>query len=111
MTFNEIVSQRMDKTLKTLTVKGEEYASKTDRFHNFKVAGRKLNCTPERALLGMLIKHTVSVEDIIESLDTENPKLDTNLIDEKIGDSINYLILLEGMLLQRIHNNKKESLK
>lgn len=108
MTFTEVVNFRLDQTMKVLLRKEAEYATTTDRFHNFKVAARKLNCTPERALLGMMVKHTVSVEDIIDSLDTGNPKLDTDLIYEKIGDSVNYLILLEGMLLQRIHN-KKES--
>lgn len=105
MHFTDVVESRIEKTRKVLIKKEEEYASTEDRFHNFKVAARILNCTPENALLGMAMKHFVSVLDIVESLDTPNPKLDIPLIDEKIGDAINYLILLEGMLLQRIEKN------
>ncbi len=105
MNFNNVVSDRMDKITKVLSQKEEEYANMEDRFHNFKVAARILNCTPENALLGMAMKHFVSVLDIVESLDTPKPKLDIPLINEKVGDAINYLILLEGMLLQRIEND------
>ncbi len=115
MIFTEVVNNRLDQTVKTLLRKETEYASMTDRFHNFKVAARILNCTPENALLGMAMKHFVSVLDIVESLDTSNPKLDIPLINEKVGDAINYLILLEGMLLQRVEDNintsKKEIVK
>jgi hypothetical protein len=107
MVFTEVVNNRLDQTMKVLLRKETEYATTTDRFHNFKVAARKLNCTPERALLGMMIKHVVSIEDIVDSLETDNPKLDVDLIYEKIGDNINYLILLEGMLLQRAEHRQK----
>lgn len=102
MRFGTVVSNRIDKITKVLSQKEEEYAKSNDRYHNFRVAGRILNCSPERALLGMLIKHFVSVVDIIDSLDNYDKPIVKELIDEKIGDSINYLILLEGMLLTRM---------
>lgn len=46
-------------------------------------------------------KHEVSIMDIIDDIDRgilPHPKL----IDEKIGDSINYLVLLEALLYDRI---------
>ena len=110
MDFTSIVNDRLFSINKVLSQKEEEYATAVDRFHNFKVAARILNCTPENALLGMAMKHFVSVLDIVESLDTDKPKLDPSLIDEKIGDAINYLILLEGMLAERIEQqNQKDS--
>ena len=95
--FNEIVAVRMAWCNKTLCAKGDEYAREGDRLWNFKVAARKLNCHPAEALAGMMVKHTVSVDDIIDGLarGIVPPK---ELVAEKIGDSINYLLLLEGLI-------------
>ena len=98
--FNKIVDARCDKIKATLTKKAGEYASDTDRFHNFTVAARMIDTTPEKALKGMMLKHEVSVMDLIEWADVAPEKLTEALIDEKIGDNINYLLLLEGLLLQ-----------
>jgi len=86
--------------------KAEEYATDGDRYHNFNVAGKILGATPERALIGMWMKHLVSVLDLVEWIDFRPEKLNEEIINEKIGDAINYLILLEGMLNRRV---KKET--
>jgi len=99
--FNEIVELRLEKIKKILGEKAQEYASGGDRFHNFNVAGRIAGITPEKALYGMMLKHEVSVIDLIELADTDPGKLNEAIIDEKIGDFVNYLILLEGLLKQR----------
>ena len=95
--FNKIAEATMAWCMKTLCAKGDEYARGGDRLWNFKVAGRKLNCHPAEALAGMMVKHTVSVDDIIDGLakGIVPPK---ELVAEKIGDSINYLLLLEGLV-------------
>lgn len=95
--FNKIVEATMAWCMKTLCAKGDEYARGGDRLWNFKVAARKLNCHPAEALAGMMVKHTVSVDDIIDGLakGIVPPK---ELVAEKIGDSINYLLLLEGLI-------------
>lgn len=99
--FDEIITARLEKIKTVLGAKAKEYASPQDRFHNFRVAGRMAGCTPEKALYGMMLKHEVSVVDLIEMADISPDKLNEPLIDEKIGDNINYLILLEGLLRQR----------
>lgn len=99
--FDEIVKSRLEKIKEILGAKAAEYASQSDRFHNFNVAGRIAGITPEKALYGMMLKHEVSVIDLIESAGSCPEKLNDALIDEKIGDNINYLILLEGLLKQR----------
>lgn len=96
--FDDIVEDRIEQIRTILSEKGREYATSTDRFHNFRVAARILDTTPECALLGMMIKHIVSVLDLIDSTD----ELNIEMIDEKIGDTINYLILLEGLLRERV---------
>ena len=100
--FNDIIAVRVSKIQQVLYKKAEEYATTGDRFHNFRVAARINNETPERALLGMWIKHFISVLDMIDWIDQCPKKITLELIDEKIGDNINYLILLEGLLLERL---------
>lgn len=98
--FEKVLDERINKIITTLRKKAKEYA-REDRLHNFKVAARRLGVTPERALLGMKEKHEVSVLDIIDDID-KGIRPTKALIDEKIGDSINYSILLEALLLERI---------
>ena len=100
--FEAVLQSRLEKIKTVLGTKAKEYSSTNDRYHNFNVAGRMAGTTPEKALKGMMLKHEVSVLDLIEWSESEPTKITEELIDEKIGDNINYLILLEGMLKQRI---------
>jgi len=99
--FDQVVQHRIDAIHNILSMKAKEYASKTDRFHNFRVAARKMNTTPEIALQGMMAKHEVAVLDMIEAPESVTEEM----INEKIGDNINYLILLEGLLKERLKND------
>jgi len=98
--FTTVVSERINKIQATLCSKAKEYASDSDRLHNFKVAAKLSSTieTPEQALFGMLRKHLVSVIDIIDNT-AKNVFPSVGLRDEKIGDAINYLILLEALLI------------
>ena len=91
--FNVILERRKYEITDTLTHKAAEYATE-DRLHNFKAAALLQGNTPEQALVGMLSKHLVSVIDMVNS----NFAYPIKTWDEKIGDSINYLILLEALL-------------
>jgi hypothetical protein len=102
--FDECVENRIARIREVLSSKEEEYATRGNRFHNFDVAARILGSTPEQALQGMMLKHIVSVLDLIQWADTKEDMLTAAVIDEKIGDTINYLILLEGLLLRRLEN-------
>lgn len=101
MTFDSIIDNRITKIRETLSAKAKEYATDDNRFHNFEVAGRMVGITPEKALQGMMMKHIVAVFDLIDLTSIDDKKITVEMIDEKIGDTINYLILLEGMLKQR----------
>lgn len=91
--FNTLLEYRLAESKAVLASKAKEYAT-DDRLHNFKVAASVNNTTPAKALWGMASKHLVSVMDIINS---KQPYSDDH-IDEKLGDLINYLILLEAVL-------------
>ena len=100
--FNKIIEERIKKCCDMLIKKANEYATE-DRLHNFKIAAKLQNCTPITALAGMMCKHTVSVYDLIR--DNEKGKhIPMELWEEKIGDSINYLLLLTALL----HDKNKE---
>jgi len=96
--FNRDVERRCELMKSVLQSKGSEYATNADRMRNFNNAGRMDNESPERALWGMLKKHLVSIRDLIDWVETNPEKINNALIDEKIGDGINYLTLLESML-------------
>ena len=99
-TFVAIAAKRFQACTDILNMKSKEYSRDKDKLHNFKAAGQMLGCTPETALIGMKVKHDVSVIDII--LDINAGKLpDEALLSEKITDSINYLVLLEALITER----------
>jgi hypothetical protein len=108
MDFSNVVNDTINNILAVLKQKEQEYASTESRFHNFEVAGRKLGVTPEKALLGMMIKHVVSIEDLVNWVEQSPKRITIEAINEKIGDNINYLILLKGMLINRVESLPKE---
>ncbi len=95
--FNGILRLRLEKIGKVLGSKAEEYAHGGDRLHNFKIAGRILGVNQVNALWGMAVKHLVCIQDLVDG----NLEPEPAMIDEKIGDMINYLILLEAALLEQ----------
>jgi hypothetical protein len=99
--FNVILEERIAKMRSVLTKKAKEYANE-DRLHNFKRAGALRNESPDDSLLGMLVKHWVSIEDLV----TWSGETDKAVINEKVGDAINYLVLLEAVLLEGHHGQK-----
>ncbi len=105
--FKVLAEKRFDHCLKLMVgQKHKEYSRGGDKLHNFKRAGQLLICSPERALIGMFIKHFVSLLDIVDDLDKgELPK--PEILGEKIGDGINYFPLLEALIIERIRESGK----
>ena len=95
--FLALLEQRIDKIRAVLASKAKEYATDADRLHNFKLAAQLTRETPPEALRGMLVKHWCSIMDIVDGVKYNRP-LSLAQVDEKIGDAVNYLILLEAIL-------------
>ena len=87
--FNDIINRQIERCKSILCSKAEGYAT-ADRLH-------------KQALMGMVAKHTVSVADMCMS----GEAYPQELWDEKITDSINYLLLLSALV--REGNNVKAS--
>ena len=104
--FNEVLENTLNKCVKVLGCKAGEYATE-DRLHNFKVAAEIQNCTPITALAGMMAKHTVSVYDLIQRQE-QGLVVPKEMWDEKIGDSINYLILLTALVEEKSDDETRE---
>lgn len=93
--FGKLLEERIGKMRYTLDRKSEEYARDNDKLYNFKRAGAIQNFDAAEALKGMLTKHIVSVYDMVKDWPSQKPSFE--MIDEKIGDCINYLCLLEAI--------------
>ena len=95
--FESVFNELINKCNAILNVKSAEYSTEADKLHNFYTAAALTGEHPVKALGGMMLKHTVSVYDMMR--DTDNGKrFDLAKWEEKIIDSINYLILLRAIL-------------
>jgi len=78
--------------------KNDEYARGEDKLHNFKRAADVDGCTPIQAARGMQLKHSVSLLDMLDDLDTGHLHCREQWL-EKIGDRIAYDILIYALLV------------
>jgi len=95
--FNVVLNETIRKCKSTLATKKDIYASDLDRLDNFKQASSLQKCSQAQALWGMLSKHLVALSEYIK-LDASGYAITAEEFEEKLGDSINYLILLRGIL-------------
>ena len=94
--FNLTIEKQMAKCEVILGKKTKEYTGDNpDRLSAFKVAAAMQGCKPERALAGMMAKHIVSLYGMCYA---DRETYDVAIWDEKITDSINYLILLRAII-------------
>jgi hypothetical protein len=92
--FDELVKEENRASVEMLKAKAAEYATDDDRLSNFKEAAGLRNIHTTDALVGMLVKHWVSVSDM-----AKDPFLHCPLRwDEKLRDCRNYTYLLKALL-------------
>jgi hypothetical protein len=94
--FDQLIEERCAKTKQVLGSKGKEYA-RGDRLSNFKKAAALTGESPLKAARGFWVKHIVSMCDLVDDAE-KGVDVPYELWSEKIGDSINYLILMEGLI-------------
>lgn len=98
-TFNQIVEHRIRTIRMVLAAKAKEYA-RGDRLHNFKRSAAFMMASPEMACFSFAMKHFTSVADMVDDVEA-GAQPTPELAKEKIGDAINYLILLEALMEER----------
>lgn len=88
--FNVSVNNTLKRCENTLIKKNKEYAPNDDPLNNFK-EGAEMSGLPEEQVLYMYcLKHLVSLRDIVFG----NVDANLDMIKEKTGDIINYMVLL-----------------
>ena len=99
--FDQILEDRIRKIRLSLLIKGKEYRRNNDPLHNFNRGAKLSGQSREKVLWGFALKHHVSFLDMLDDMDAGKfPKIET--VDEKIGDLINYLILCEASIKDKI---------
>lgn len=109
--FEDLVLERQSKTRVKLLEKSREYANDHERLYNFKRAARMKNgqqgissAGAAESLRGMLIKHWVSIEQLVAIYEATG-QVDQHAVDEKLGDAINYMHLLEAIFRERANDS------
>lgn len=90
--FETLLAERIDKIRSLLKSKSKEYSNEDDKLKNFKNGCKISGQTPKAYLWSLAVKHIECIKEI--ALDN----LSEEYADEKIGDAINYLILLEATI-------------
>lgn len=112
--FDSVLAGRQLQIEQILTVKAREYAGtgmNVDRMHNFNKS-LELNpdfVTRENSIFSYWLKHYVSLRDILCGLEKDIVPTQA-LVSEKIGDLINYLILMEASIYQTIDKEAVDDL-
>lgn len=91
--FAHVLNRRMELIEDVLGQKALEYAAGGDRLSNFRRGAEIQRVPMEQVCWNFLMKHLISIQDLVES----RRAYDRKVWDEKLGDAINYLILLEAI--------------
>lgn len=98
--FDKVVAGACGAIVKVLQSKAKEYA-RGDRLSNFKKAAAAMSCTPEQACVAFWMKHVISINDLVNDLQS-GKVASLAMFEEKIGDSINYMVLLKALVAERL---------
>ena len=102
----ECVALLDDATKHIMKTKGREYAGSGDRLANFKRGSTNTGVNPETVLFIYMQKHFDSLTTFIKDLEKAKTlgvvadKL-SEPIQERIKDMVNYLLLLNGLIVER----------
>tara|TARA_R110000824_G_scaffold197053_5_gene380396 strand:- start:2993 stop:3319 length:327 start_codon:yes stop_codon:yes gene_type:complete len=100
--FQLLLKGIFNRTESTFNKKKHEYAHNQDVFKSLKNGvGFSFHDEPEQVAYEYLCKHLESIQSILKKLPEETPRYE--LINEKFGDAINYLIIIEGLLKERVN--------
>ena len=103
--FDEVVEEVCEQIKQTLLFKAKEYRRQNNPFHNFDVGSQRSGLIREKVLDGFLLKHEISIADMTNDLvDGELPTKE--LLDEKFGDNIIYLIIKKASIIDKIERDE-----
>lgn len=116
--FNNIIEGIVDRSLAMLSKKNDAYSgnadydekarAQDDRLRGVKTLAKISGVGAFAALRGVMAKHTMSVYDLIESADSGEIAA-LPIWQEKISDHINYLLMLEALVHERMDEYMEKS--
>jgi hypothetical protein len=96
--FDLTINNRLDYVKGLLLVKAKEYVRNNNRFHSFDRGSALTGECREKVLWGFLLKHIISIQDMINDINETGDLPSKELVSEKAGDAISYLLLLEASI-------------
>jgi len=103
--FKEVLDDTIDEIMYTLGTKAVEYVRNDNVMHNFDTGSRMTGDIREKIIHSFALKHHISISDIRNDIESGNLP-SKELINEKFGDAINYLILEKASILHKIDNHE-----
>ncbi len=104
--FDNVVQSTVKHCVDTLVIKGKEYRRNDDPLHNFNIGASITGKSREDVIWGFALKHFISIQDIKNDINQGKlPKIE--VIDEKYGDLINYLLIEKASIIDKINNNDR----
>lgn len=107
--YYQFLQNRADNIVKTIILKDREY-TESHWLENFeeacRIKGLEINCTNLLKILdGYRLKHQVSINKIQRDI-LKGKILNQDLINEKYGDYINFMLIEQAIILKYNHINK-----
>ena len=97
--FENTIKNTLESIKDLLIVKGKEYRRKNNPYHNFEVGAEKTGKTRIEILRGFALKHSISIEDMIEDFENGMPP-NVEKVNEKYNDLITYLLIEKSMMIE-----------
>ena len=91
--LEQIFENRIAECRETMGMKGKVYATDENRLSNFYAGAELAKLTPQQYAFSLVSKHIIALRDKINA---DEPMSD-EFITEKMGDIINYMVLIEGL--------------
>ena len=97
--FENTIKNTLESIKDLLIVKGKEYRRKNNPYHNFEVGAEKTGKTRIEILRGFALKHSISIDDMIEDFENGTPP-NVEKVNEKYNDLITYLLIEKSMMIE-----------
>jgi len=104
--FKKVLKETLETCEHVIGVKAMEYVRDDNPMHNFEHGAKLEGKSREEVLVGFALKHVISIHDIRNDLKVGQLPTE-ELVSEKYGDAINYLILEKASILDRINEQNK----
>ena len=101
--FENTIKNTLESIKDLLIVKGKEYRRKKNPYHNFEVGAKKTGKTRIEVLRGFALKHSISIDDMIEDFENGTPP-NVEKVNEKYNDLITYLLIEKSMMIEHCLN-------